>query len=376
MRHSSKLAAVLLGTLGVAVSSPAWASVDRTVALSVASSGWSWNPPGAVPVPASSVGAAGDLLVGYAGDSGGAPSAETYLQLDLSAIPAGGSVASIPVMLTLDAAAHNVQPTNNALVACLTAGDFKPGEGTAAADQPKDDCSVSSTVVYNETAGTYSFDAAAFLDSWKQAGVANVVVRPPVGYTLQSQDSPFQVSFTAAKVAATAEVQLPDVVPPPPAGGGSSTPPLSSGGQSAGGFTSGPGLGSVSVPPPSGPVVAPAPAPQTAPVAQVPPAQAPAMSVASAADIRAALAGDNTPPSGFWLAGGLGAIILGLVSWAVGDTRSQVRVLRAGERRRAAARAALLARQQAGGAAPATPRRVRSTGARPAGRAGTAADLG
>ena len=367
MRRSSVLAAVALGTLTATMAAPAWASVDTTVTLRLAASGWSWAPPGGVPVPASAVGTAGDLVVGYAGDSSGAPSAKAYLGLDFAEVPTGAALLTAPLALTLDPAARsNVQPAGNTLRACLTAGAWVPGEGTDAAKQPKDDCSVSTVGSYDAASGTYRFEVATLLEALRATPERGIVIEPVAGYVAPN-GTPFQLSFVAAKTLASAALDLPaapapepTTTTPPPV-----SPPVSSGGS---GWTSSPGMGSGVVaggPPPSAPqpVVAPVQRPAVLPPVPV--------SVANRAEIRAALARSNTPPTGFWLAGALGALVLGLVSWAAGDTTSQRRAVRAALRRREQA-LALQAQRRA--AAPV--RSVRLRPARTAGTAGTAADLG
>lgn len=368
MRRSSVLAAVALGTLTATMAAPAWASVDTTVTLPLSASGWSWAPPGGAPLPASTVGAAGDLVVGYAGDSSGNPSAKAYLGFDLADVPAGAAVLSAPLTLTVDAAARsNVQPAGNTLRACLTAGAWVPGEGSDPAKQPKDDCSVSSAGSYDATSGTYRFEIASLLDALRLTPERGIVIGPAAGYVAPS-GTPFQLSFVAAKTLATAALDLPAVAVPEPAVTSAppvSTPPASSGGS---GWTASPGVVSGVIAggtPPS--------APQPVVAGAQPPAALPPVpvSVANRAEIRAALARSATPPTGFWLAGALGALVLGLVSWAVGDTTSQRRAVRAAMRRREVA-LALQAQRRA--AAPA--RAVRLRPARSAGTAGTAADLG
>jgi hypothetical protein len=356
---------VVLGTLSATTAAPAWASVEQTVALSLAASGWSWNPPGGVPVPASAVASPGDLAVGYAGDSAGEPSAKAYLGVDLEDVPAKAVVTSLPLVLTLDSAAQNVQPGDSALQACLTSGAWKPGEGTDAATQPKDDCTTSTTGHYDATAGTYAFDVAAFVDALRENPALGVVIRPSAGYVAPN-GTPFQLSFVTAKTSLSAELQLPDVPVSvqPPSVAPVAQPPASSGGV---GFTGGPGFTGGSV------VVGGAPAPAAQAPAVAPPVgqpRGPVFSVATKAEIQKSLAASNVPPSGFWLSGALGVLVLGLISWAVGDTRSQRRVLRAAMHRRDLARAAALSRQ------PAATSSVRLRRATPAGTAGTAADLG
>jgi hypothetical protein len=371
VRKSGVLVAVVLGTIGAGVSTPAWASVEQTVALTLAASGWSWNPPAGAPLPASTVATAGDLTVAYSGDSAGEPSAKAYLGVALDEVPAKATIVSLPLVLTLDAAAHNVQPSTNALQACLTAGPWKPGEGTAASEQPKDDCSVSALGSYDATAGAYRFDIAALTDAMRENPALGVVVRPSAGYVLPD-GAPFQLSFKASATAVSAEVLLPDLAtgggtpeqpPTPPI----TTPPVTSGGT---GFTGGPGFGSGSVVLGGGSGLPVTPNPVTAPLPKPVVDLGPRMSVASKAEIRQSLADSNLPPTGFWLSGAFGLLVLGLISWATGDTRSQARVVRAAARRRATARA-VAASRPARAATAVRPRRVI-----PAGTPGRTADLG
>lgn len=367
------LTAVALGTLGLGSAAPAWAGVERTLALSLVASGWSWSAPAGAPLPASTVATAGDLVVGYAGDSAGKPSAKAYLGLDLSALPREASIVTAPLTLTLDPAVRsNVQPTGNVLRACLTAGAWQRGEGTDAAKQPKDDCTVSTLGRLDATGTTYRFEIAPLVEALQANADLGLVIGPTAGYVAPS-GAPFQLSFITAKTTAAATVQVPDTSTPPteepvtpPA---TTLPPPASPGS---GFSGGPSFGGGTV---TGVLPSPAPNPVVAPpqtsvaLPRVP------VSVASRAEIRAALAQNATPPAGLWLAGSLGALVLGLVSWAAGDTNSQRRAVRTALRRRESA-------LQAGQAARATAQRtaaspsIRRRPARSAGTAGTAADLG
>ncbi|HEU0129795.1 MAG TPA: hypothetical protein VFQ85_02250 [Mycobacteriales bacterium] len=258
------------------------------------------------------------LAVAYTGKDGTNPDKVTYLAWDVSAIPAGSTVAkfefTIPV--STDPTAVQVTPPDYKLVACAAIGDFTPVEGGGFNQKPADDCSLSSTGTYDATAKAWTFEVAAMADRWAKGD-------PPSGIGIlpdPDTKTPFQVVFQApATVKTVAEFTLPAPVVP-------TTAPTPEPVPSAPAFVSNGNTG-VALPP-AVPVTVPQPVAQPQPSA-APPTVALTTPTRPVVPARAlAFPKSSGLPAAFW-GGALAAVaLLGLASLMLGDATVAVQSTR------------------------------------------------
>jgi hypothetical protein len=177
----------LAGLAGaLALASPASAADE----VGVAQTAWFWQrlAPSVVSPEPSNV-PAGDLAV--AADASGAATKQSYVQLDLSTIPARATLDALAVTLSVDPAATNVTAAPPALTACPVTGVWSSGvEGDWAA-RPAHDCTTSSPGVYDATAQTYRFDLMALAPTWLAATNRGFAIVPGAS----TPGAPFQVSL-------------------------------------------------------------------------------------------------------------------------------------------------------------------------------------
>ena len=319
MRRAGVLAAALLPLV---LTTPAHAA---TTDLLVDSSAWTWRTltglePSNVP--------AGDLAVQYDGQPG-APAKATYLHLDLSAVPAGTTATGLSLVLPLDPSVDQDASTAP-VVACPLKGRIVPGSGVDPADEPAEDCSAPVVGVAKD--GAVRFDLTRLAATWLTGanngtnnGTNNgIVVRPDPAAALPTV-LPFQLVFQGPG-AVTATLTAPDpvaVVDEPVA-------PVDPGVPEAPGVAAAPALPGV-VPPVMPPALVSGP--QPAPAVVAPPAPAAQPVAAPVARVALTRAPARASEGGFALAGALGALLLGLVGWSVGEN-ADVRAYARAERRR------------------------------------------
>jgi hypothetical protein len=299
----------------LALTVPAHASTG-TVDLLVDSSAWSWRTltglePSNVP--------AGDLAVQYDGQSG-PPAKASYLRLDLAHLPAGTTASALQLVLPLDPSVSQDASTAP-LVACPLKGRIVPGAGVDPAKEPAEDCTHPVAGVYDAKAAAVSFALGPLAQEWLAGTNNGVVVRPDPAAALPAV-LPFQLVFQGpGAVTATLTTEVPDapVTEAPTAAVDEPTAPA------------------VALPPalPGGVPQVVAPTVQPAPAVAVAPQPAPQVPPAAAPVLRAALvrAPARASEGGFALAGALGALLLALVGWSVGEN-ADVRAYARAERRR------------------------------------------
>lgn len=287
------LATLVLLALHVA---PAHAATTTTDLL-VDSSAWSWRTvtglePSNVP--------AGDLAVQYDGQAD--PAKATFLHLDLSSLPAGATTTGLTLVLPLDPAVDQ-DASSAPVVACPLKGALVPGNGVDPAKEPAADCAHPIKGGYDAKAGAVGFALGALAQQWLTGPNNGIVVRPDPAAAVPGV-LPFQLDFQGAgAVIARATVTVPDAAPEPTQGSTSPQP-----------VPQPPAL-PVVVPPLPLPTAEPVPAPSV--VAQPQPsAQVVALPVARTTVVRAA---GRASATGFALATALGALLLALVGWSVGE---------------------------------------------------------
>lgn len=248
---------------------------------------------------------AGDLGVGYAADSGGAPDKIAAIGFDLTQIPAGSTFIQFTVTVPLDPAANQLQTAQPDLAACENIDAFVDAGGPSeVAKAPP--ISLPSCVkgVFNAAMKAYVFQLEGMANDWSGGAPSNgISVRP---FATAPGAAPFSIAVKGKNgITVAAAYIAPDapsvpVVPGPVV----APPPVLSGG---------------GVPlPPTVPDVQP-PAPQTVPVVPVP--QVNPVPTTAPIAVRAAgyVPGTSTPSTLWWLAllGMLG--LLGLTSVVLGD---------------------------------------------------------
>jgi hypothetical protein len=267
---------------------------------------------GAVPEPSGVP--AGDLALAITDPSSGSVSKEPYIAFDLSAVTAGSSIGEFTFTLPLDPSATQMSAETIPLKACLPTRLWtnNPDGGTDWSQKPEDDCSTSVKGTYDAAKQAYTFAVPTYAQGWLSDTNTGVAILPD-GYT-----NPFQIAFSGPKAITATMTWTPA--------------PLTSGPATTGQTSSVPVAAGAAAPAPApaaAPISLPAPAPVTlpgsttsmpAPAAQSPvlaaPSQAPAGVFTPLPVLKSA---SSAPTPGFWLAGGVLALLLLTVSLVLGD---------------------------------------------------------
>ncbi|MHB1712403.1 MAG: DNRLRE domain-containing protein, partial [Acidimicrobiales bacterium] len=232
---------------------PAQASASVTTTVLVTQSNWFWSgqatniggtgisPPSPLTDPTVP---AGDLAVAGP-QQNGQPSKESYLEFDVSAIPAGSTITSFTISLPVDPNGTNFAPIGSQapIVACTPTNNWSEGPGAQSfSGKPKDRCATSAPKVTTRNGGKiYTADIAPIAQQWVQPGGNNF------GVAITDDPQNTSTAYQAVFGPATAIAQLTASVtysPPAAASGGGSASGLSSGGGSASGLSSGGGSAS------------------------------------------------------------------------------------------------------------------------------------
>jgi hypothetical protein len=244
----------------------------------------------------------GDLAVAGPEINGQADK-ETYLEFDLSAVPAGSTITSFVVTLPVDPSGQSFTPTGTAppIVACLPQGSWSGGTGPQPiSGKPTDHCATAAPRFTSSDGGkTYTADIASIAQDWLTGVNTGVAVADDPS----NSQTAFQVVFGPPNAISDLSAQMTyvpgpspttEIVPGPGSGTGAPFVPSTPSPLLSALPPGAPGAGAASGATPSttGP---PAPQSQTR---------------SSAPLGRYALAG-AAPPLGFWLAAvGLLALLL------------------------------------------------------------------
>lgn len=167
----------------------------------------------------------------------GAEDSRSYLQLDLSALPAGATPTGGQLLLPLGTSQDGTANAQAArLRACLAPQAVQPAEGTATTTPPPADCSAASVdATYSAATGTapagFAVDLGPLLAAWRSSVAPGALALLPAD-GLQPSDT-WQLSFNdqaragdgIAKPSATVTYAS------APVAGGSSSPPSGTAGQ-------------------------------------------------------------------------------------------------------------------------------------------------
>jgi hypothetical protein len=278
-------------------------------------------PPAPPPTEPSGV-PEGDLAVANTSDDGSS-SKTSVIAFQLASVPAGSTIDSFKITLTIDAAGTNLNESSAPVVACLPTRLWSAVEGGSFKDAPPVNCADKSKAEID--GDTFTFDVTDIAQTWladTNLGVA--FVNDPENTT-----TPFQTVFKGAK---SVKASL-SFTPPVQTGGndGSSDDGDGGGGGtsggSTGGSTTGPGtVGSVGVPPapPSIDVPLPPATTDTDPGAGQPPQVAGDTAGSPVTTVAAADPAPSAPSSAFWIAAAALALLLVTAAVVLADQRVPV----------------------------------------------------
>lgn len=355
-----KVKTILAGTGGLGLACTLWLTVLSPGAqsqpapqVSLTQSTWYWqdevaagtgvavpgSPPPSIPDPTVP---AGDLAVSGPEQQGNAPK-ETYLEFDVSSVPAGSTISSFKISIPVDPSAQYLVPAGTVapIIACTPQVSWSGGPGPQPPTQkPTDHCDPAAPKVTSSDNGkTYSVDIASIANTWvsggQNFGVA-ITDDPSNGSTA------YQVAFGPASAISKMQATI-DYVPPQsgltqgPTDNGNATP---AGNPSTGVAT--PAAPSTPLFPVSSnagrpPATAAPLAPSTAPT---PGARAPLEQAATRS------AATSTPPVGFWI---VGVLLAALIAACVLELRGPPQIPNAGVERGVGRMLSRLAAQNEGG---------------------------
>ncbi|MHB8437883.1 MAG: DNRLRE domain-containing protein [Acidimicrobiales bacterium] len=246
-------------------------------------------------------------------EANGQPDKETYLEFDVSAIPAGSTVTSFVVTLPVDSSGQNFTPTATAppIIACLPQNSWSGNTGGQSfSGKPADTCATNAPKFTSNDGGkTYTADIASLAQSWIDGINTGVAVADDPSNT----STAYQVVFGPA--ASITQLTASITYTPPSSTVSVTTTTILGGGGGGGGGGSSISIPNIVVPvsPGSSGVTG-----SNAPTATSTTAPAPASSGSTRALGHYALAGD-APPVGFWLFGLLLVAVLIAASLVLGD---------------------------------------------------------
>lgn len=343
MRLASRLA--ILGILtGLAIPllgvPPSVASSAVSTTVLVTQSNWYWSgqatnlggagisPPSPLTDPTVP---AGDLAVAGP-EQNGQPSKESYLEFDVSAIPAGSTISAFTITLPVDPSGTNVTPIGSQapIIACTPDSNWAGGPGAQSfSGKPTDTCATSAPKVTTKDSGkTYTADIASIAQQWVQPGGNNFGVA--ITDDPQNTSTAYQVVFGPAAAISRLTASVTYVPPALSSAGGAATSGVTPG-EANPGYTPGntanytPGNTANYTPnytpnntaggAPSNPVTTPPTGNSSTSV--------PGPTRAVTAPTTGSLSSDRTgaaPPIGFWLAIVLLVLVLLAASAVLGDT--------------------------------------------------------
>ncbi len=322
-----KAKTILAGTVGLSLACAVPLTVLSTGAqsqtapqVSLTQSTWYWQgevsgvpSTGAAPqtIPDPTV-PSGDLAVGGPEQQGQA-AAETYLEFDVSAIPAGSTITSFKVTPPVDPSAQNLVPAGTVppIVACAPQQSWSGAPGPQPFSQkPSDHCDSSAAKVTSSDGGkTYTVDVASIAGEWVSSGqnLGVAITDDP-----SNTSSAYQVAFGPSSAINNLQATV-EYVPPASGsglGGSGGVTPTAAGTTDTGSLST-PSVPSVGATPSGLPVTSePASAPVTAALPQAPsvaPISQPARISPTVARSQGA---SSVPPPGFWVVGALLALLI------------------------------------------------------------------
>ena len=327
-----KVKTILAGTGGLGLASALMLTVFSPGAqsqpapqVSLTQSTWYWqaevaagtgvavpgSPPPIVPDPTVP---SGDLAVSGPEQQGNAPK-ETYLEFDVSSIPAGSTISSFKFSIPVDPAAQSLVPAGTVppIIACTPevswSGDPGPQPPT---QKPTDHCNPAAPKVTSTDNGkTYSVDITSIANSWVASGGQNFGVA--ITDDPSNASTAYQVVFGPASAISKLQATV-DYVPPQ---SGPAQGPTDNGNAAPAGNASTGSTGGVATPAvpstPLFPVSANAGIPPaTAAPVQPPASTAPNLGARAPVNQAAARsAATSAPPLGFWV---VGVLLAGLVA--------------------------------------------------------------
>ena len=320
MRRLVQLGALLTLVLSGVMLAGSFTAADATATQQakpgVLQAGWFWetayeqaNPPVATgPLPATEPSGVpdGDFAVAHTSNDGSS-SKMTALAFDIGTVTPGSLIDKFTFSVTVDGSsqAGNIGSGAAPIVACLPTQLWSPATGGDYTGEPAVDCG---TKVKPKVDGsTYTFEIPAIAQRWvddQNLGVA--LVNDP-----DNTSTPYQVVFSGPKTIKASMSYTPgtpvptqSTLPPVNSGGGTTS---NSGSTSSGGFAP-PPVGNVPADTATGPTDN-GPAPQVAPTATTP-------KLAPVAKVTAA---SSLPGRGFWLGAAGVAVLILLMSLALGD---------------------------------------------------------
>lgn len=252
----------------------------------------------------------GDLAVGGPEQQGQA-TAETYLEFDVSAIPAGSTISSFKISLPVDPSSQNLVPAGTVppIVACAPQETWSGAPGPQPFGQkPSEHCDSSAPKVTSSDRGkTYTVDVASIAGEWVSSGqnFGVAITNDPSNTT-----TAYQVAFGPSSAIGNLQATVEYV--PPASGLGASSGVIPAAVGTSGTEPSAPAAPAVGATPSLLPVTSePASAPATAAPAQAAPSVAPIgqPSRVSPTATRSAAA-TSVPPAGFWVVGVLLAVLI------------------------------------------------------------------
>ena len=324
-----KVKTILAGAGGLGLGCVLWVTLfapgaqsQTSPQVSLVQSTWYWqgeaSGPGGLTLPQTvpdPTVPSGDLAVGGPEQQGHAP-AETYLEFDVSSIPAGSTITSFKISLPVDSSAQSLVPAGTVppIIACSPQQPWPAAPGPQpSAQKPTDHCDTGAPKVTSSDGGkTYTVDIASIATGWVSGSGQNFGVA--ITDDPSNASTAYQVVFGPGSAISNLQATV-DYAPPSSGLGagstGSETP-------AAGDFSSAPQSGVAAPSTPGSPVLpvtaAGGLAPATAPLAQPVPSTAPAARTPSGIRPVAtqSAAASSIPPPGFWVVGALLAGLIGL----------------------------------------------------------------
>lgn len=206
-----RLAALAVSFVGALLVAPTIASA-QSASVTVGDAAEAWyqtgllgscsSPVGCPPVSTTGSYPANTLHVGV---TAGQTTAVTYVQPDLSDLPAGDTATGGIMTLPLATVANNgnENPSSAAIEACLATGPFTDGTDGSGHTPPSTDCSVHSTVAVCATA--FTLNLGPFITAWSSGrrpfGIALLPDPAGVGPT-----SSWQVSFNGRRLSGASHI--------------------------------------------------------------------------------------------------------------------------------------------------------------------------